>query len=171
MKELLSQMKELLAALSAQVTEMEEDLDTARKDLLKSEEVNVKLERDLREVSDGGRVCCPEVECGSLVLPVVSAWGWLREQEQSSGETATGCLPASASRSRGRRGLVQAVRWQWTNIRAALALCCTLGVGCSFLQVLGGLVCSFLKSSFIHSFIDLSIVALHCCVNFCCTAK
>ena len=99
MKELLSQMKELLAALSAQVTEMEEDLDTARKDLLKSEEVNVKLERDLREVSDGGRVCCPEVECGSLVLPVVSAWGWLREQEQSSGETATGCLPASASRS------------------------------------------------------------------------
>ncbi|XP_044796065.2 liprin-alpha-1 [Bubalus bubalis] len=49
MKELLSQMEELLAALSAQVTEMEEDLDTARKDLLKSEEVNVKLERDLRE--------------------------------------------------------------------------------------------------------------------------
>ena len=61
MKELLSQMEELLAALSAQVTEMEEDLDTARKDLLKSEEVNVKLERDLREVSDSGRVCCPEV--------------------------------------------------------------------------------------------------------------
>ena len=38
-----SQMKELLAALSAQVTDLEEDLDMARKDLLKSEEVNVKL--------------------------------------------------------------------------------------------------------------------------------
>ena len=49
-----SQMKELLAALSAQVTDLEEDLDMARKDLLKSEEVNVKLQRDVREVSDGG---------------------------------------------------------------------------------------------------------------------
>ena len=104
-----SQMKELLAALSAQVTDLEEDLDMARKDLLKSEEVNVKLQRDIREVSDGGRVCRPEVGCGSLVLPVVSALGWLREQEQSSGETTAGGLPASASRSRGRRGLVQTV--------------------------------------------------------------
>ena len=104
-----SQMKELLAALSAQVTDLEEDLDMARKDLLRSEEVNVKLQRDVREVSDGGRVCRPEVECGSLVLPVVSALGWLREQEQSSGETMTGGLPASASTSQGRRGLVQTV--------------------------------------------------------------
>ena len=102
-------MKELLAALSAQVTDLEEDLDMARKDLLRSEEVNVKLQRDVREVSDGGRVCRPEVECGSLVLPVVSALGWLREQEQSSGETMTGGLPASASTSQGRRGLVQTV--------------------------------------------------------------
>ena len=96
-----SQMKERLAALSAHVTELEEDLDTARKDLIKSEEVNTKLQRDVREVSDGGRVCCPEVDCGSLVLPVISALGRLREQEQSTGETATGCLPASASRSLG----------------------------------------------------------------------
>ncbi|XP_024844948.2 liprin-alpha-1-like isoform X3 [Bos taurus] len=44
-----SQMKELLAALSAQVTDLEEDLDMARKDLLKSEEFNVKLQRDVRE--------------------------------------------------------------------------------------------------------------------------
>ena len=57
MKELLSQMEELLAALSAQVTEMEEDLDTARKDLLKSKDRNTKLQWDIREVSDGGRVC------------------------------------------------------------------------------------------------------------------
>ncbi|KAI4551213.1 hypothetical protein MJT46_017465 [Ovis ammon polii x Ovis aries] len=35
-------MKERLAALSAHVTELEEDLDTARKDLLKSEDVNAE---------------------------------------------------------------------------------------------------------------------------------
>ncbi|XP_055436547.1 liprin-alpha-1 isoform X6 [Bubalus kerabau] len=44
-----SQMKERLASLSAHVTELEEDLDTARKDLIKSEEVNTKLQRDVRE--------------------------------------------------------------------------------------------------------------------------
>ncbi|XP_027712137.1 liprin-alpha-1 isoform X3 [Vombatus ursinus] len=44
-----SQMKERLAALSGRVTELEEDLDTARKDLIKSEEVNTKLQRDARE--------------------------------------------------------------------------------------------------------------------------
>ena len=72
-------MKERLAALSAHVTELEKDLDTARRDLLKSEEVNIKLQQDVCEVSDGGHVCCPEVECGSLVLPGISALGWLRE--------------------------------------------------------------------------------------------
>ena len=51
----------------------------ARKDLLKSEDVNMKLQWDVCEVSDGGHVCCLEVECGSLVLPVISALGWLRE--------------------------------------------------------------------------------------------
>ena len=40
-------MKELLAALSDHMTELEEDLDTARKDLLKSEDVNVKLQQDI----------------------------------------------------------------------------------------------------------------------------
>ena len=38
-------MKECLAALSAHVTELEEDLDTARKDLLKSEDMNTKLQQ------------------------------------------------------------------------------------------------------------------------------
>ena len=74
-----SQMKEHLATLSAHVTELEEDLDTARKDLLKSEDMNTKLQRDVHEVIEGGCVCCPEVECGSLILPVISALGWLRE--------------------------------------------------------------------------------------------
>ena len=72
-------MKERLAALSAHVTELEEDLDTARKDLLKFEDVNTKLQWDIHEVSDSGCVCCPEVDCGSLLLPVISALGWLRE--------------------------------------------------------------------------------------------
>ncbi|XP_075694086.1 liprin-alpha-1 isoform X8 [Rhinoderma darwinii] len=44
-----SQMKERLAILSNRVTELEEDLDTARKDLIKSEEMNTKLQRDVRE--------------------------------------------------------------------------------------------------------------------------
>ena len=96
-----SQMEERLAALSAHVKHLEEDLDTARKDLLKSKNMNRKLERDIREVSDCSCVCCPEVDCGSLVLPVISALAWLCEQEQSSGEPATGCLPASVSRSLG----------------------------------------------------------------------
>ena len=74
-----SQMKERLAALSAHVTELEEDLDMARKDFLKSEDVNRKLQRDVCEVTESGCVCCPEVECGSLVLPGISALGWLRE--------------------------------------------------------------------------------------------
>ncbi|XP_052516102.1 liprin-alpha-4-like [Budorcas taxicolor] len=43
------EMKDRLAALSAHVTELEKDLDTARKDLLKSKEVNVKLQQDVRE--------------------------------------------------------------------------------------------------------------------------
>ncbi|NWV31552.1 LIPA1 protein, partial [Grantiella picta] len=44
-----TQMKERLTALSSRVTELEEDLDTARKDLIKSEEMNTKLLRDVRE--------------------------------------------------------------------------------------------------------------------------
>uniref|UniRef100_UPI00398F8188 liprin-alpha-1-like isoform X3 n=1 Tax=Pristiophorus japonicus TaxID=55135 RepID=UPI00398F8188 len=43
------QVKDRLAALSSRVSELEEDLDTARKDLIKSEEINTKLQRDLRE--------------------------------------------------------------------------------------------------------------------------
>ena len=46
-------------------------------------------------------------------------------------------------------------------MRAAIVLCCTLGVDSSFLQVLGVAVCSFFKNSFIHSFTYWHIVALH----------
>ncbi|XP_062962406.1 LOW QUALITY PROTEIN: liprin-alpha-1-like [Cynocephalus volans] len=47
-----SQMEEQLAALSKRIShlaELEEDLFTAREDLIKSEEMNTKLQRDIRE--------------------------------------------------------------------------------------------------------------------------
>ncbi|XP_077695257.1 liprin-alpha-4 isoform X5 [Eretmochelys imbricata] len=45
----LAQAKERLAGLVASVAELEEDLGTARKDLIKSEELSSKYQRDLRE--------------------------------------------------------------------------------------------------------------------------
>lgn len=46
----LAQAKERLAGLAASVAELEEDLSTARRDLIKSEEMSSKYQRDLREV-------------------------------------------------------------------------------------------------------------------------
>jgi len=46
----LGQMKERMAAMVARINELEEDLDAARKDLIKSEDMNTRLQRDLREV-------------------------------------------------------------------------------------------------------------------------
>lgn len=46
----LGQMKERMAAMVSRINELEEDLDTARKDLIKSEDINTRLQRDLREV-------------------------------------------------------------------------------------------------------------------------
>ncbi|KAM4596333.1 liprin-alpha-1 isoform 2-T3 [Fundulus diaphanus] len=45
----LGQMKERMAAMASRVGELEEDLDTARKDLIKSEDMNTRIQRDLRE--------------------------------------------------------------------------------------------------------------------------
>uniref|UniRef100_A0A665UXS5 PTPRF interacting protein alpha 1 n=1 Tax=Echeneis naucrates TaxID=173247 RepID=A0A665UXS5_ECHNA len=45
----LGQMKERMAAMASRINELEEDLDTARKDLIKSEDMNTRLQRDLRE--------------------------------------------------------------------------------------------------------------------------
>ena len=47
----LGQMKERMVAMVSRINELEEDLDTARKDVIKSEDVNTRLQRDLREVS------------------------------------------------------------------------------------------------------------------------
>uniref|UniRef100_A0AAY5EJT0 SAM domain-containing protein n=1 Tax=Electrophorus electricus TaxID=8005 RepID=A0AAY5EJT0_ELEEL len=45
----LVQLKERVVSLSNRVAELEEDLDTARKDLIKSEDTNTRLQRDIRE--------------------------------------------------------------------------------------------------------------------------
>ncbi|KAM9764892.1 liprin-alpha-1 isoform 3-T3 [Menidia menidia] len=45
----LGQMKERMASMAAHISELEEDLDTARKDLIKSEDMSTRLQRDLRE--------------------------------------------------------------------------------------------------------------------------
>ncbi|PWA23308.1 hypothetical protein CCH79_00018901 [Gambusia affinis] len=47
----LGQMKERMVAMASRINELEEDLDTARKDVIKSEDTNTRLQRDLREVS------------------------------------------------------------------------------------------------------------------------
>lgn len=46
----LGQMKERMASMVSRISELEEDLDTARKDLIKSEDSSTRLQRDLREV-------------------------------------------------------------------------------------------------------------------------
>ncbi|XP_078077286.1 liprin-alpha-2 [Mustelus asterias] len=46
----MTQVKERLTTLSGQLAEMEQDLETARKDLIKSEEMSTKYQRDIREV-------------------------------------------------------------------------------------------------------------------------
>ncbi|KAM4039494.1 liprin-alpha-2 isoform 8-T8 [Anomaloglossus baeobatrachus] len=45
----MTQMKERLSSLSARVGEVEQEAETARKDLVKTEEMNTKYQRDIRE--------------------------------------------------------------------------------------------------------------------------
>uniref|UniRef100_A0AAY5EKY9 SAM domain-containing protein n=1 Tax=Electrophorus electricus TaxID=8005 RepID=A0AAY5EKY9_ELEEL len=45
----LTQMKERMSSLSTRVSEVEQELETARKDLIKSEEMNNKYQRDIKE--------------------------------------------------------------------------------------------------------------------------
>lgn len=57
----LSQARERLGTLTAAVAALEGDLGTARRDLIKSEELSSKHQRDLREVSEA---CCPVLGAG-----------------------------------------------------------------------------------------------------------
>uniref|UniRef100_A0A8C9VVH7 PTPRF interacting protein alpha 2 n=1 Tax=Scleropages formosus TaxID=113540 RepID=A0A8C9VVH7_SCLFO len=45
----LAQMKERMSSLASRVSEVEQELETARKDLIKSEEMNSKYQRDIKE--------------------------------------------------------------------------------------------------------------------------
>ncbi|XP_076845880.1 liprin-alpha-2 isoform X3 [Brachyhypopomus gauderio] len=45
----LTQMKERMSSLSTRVSEVEQELETARKDLIKSEEMNNRYQRDIKE--------------------------------------------------------------------------------------------------------------------------
>lgn len=58
----LSQARERLVTLTATVAELEEDLGTARRDLVRSEELSGRHQRDLREVSKGRVVLGPGVQ-------------------------------------------------------------------------------------------------------------
>ncbi|KTG41477.1 hypothetical protein cypCar_00014673 [Cyprinus carpio] len=49
----LAQMKERMSSLSSRVSEVEQELETARKDLIKSEDMNNKFQRDIKEVQYG----------------------------------------------------------------------------------------------------------------------
>lgn len=63
----LSQARERMVTLTATVAELEEDLGTARRDLIRSEELSSRHQRDLREVSKG--LACPHLAgCRSSAL-------------------------------------------------------------------------------------------------------
>lgn len=51
----MAQMKERLAALSSRVGEVEQEAETTRKELIKTEEMNSKYQRDIREVRNSPR--------------------------------------------------------------------------------------------------------------------
>lgn len=86
-----TQMKERLATLSSRVAELEEDLDTARKDLIKSEEANSRLQRDVREVR-GGCLALPVLVqgCGSS-NPCLLRHGALQHEPGTLEPSGTPC--------------------------------------------------------------------------------
>lgn len=49
----LAQMKERMSSLSSRVSEVEQELETARKDLIKTEDMNNRFQRDIKEVRYG----------------------------------------------------------------------------------------------------------------------
>ncbi len=65
----LAQMKERMSSLSSRVSEVEQELETARKDLIKSEEMNNKYQRDIKEVTahtylQGNNTCKRDIKEG-----------------------------------------------------------------------------------------------------------
>lgn len=54
----MCQLRERLAVLCRQMSQLEEELGTAHRELGKAEEANAKLQRDLKEVRPGPLVGC-----------------------------------------------------------------------------------------------------------------
>lgn len=78
----LSQARERLVTLTAAVAELEEDLGTARRDLIKSEELSSRRQRDLREVGEG--LACPLVPGADVRLSggqLLGCPGWREDRE------------------------------------------------------------------------------------------
>lgn len=106
------QAKERISALAASVAELEEDLGTARKDLIKSEEMSSKYQRDLREVRH-----CPlalqrllQLQRRSLLLPHALCWEefvtpFVSTEKEGEGQCSPpetlplGVVPTSVSRT------------------------------------------------------------------------
>lgn len=65
----LAQMKERMSSLSSRVSEVEQELETARKDLIKSEEMNNKYQRDIKEVT------AQKLSTGGSIHTHIFAWG------------------------------------------------------------------------------------------------
>lgn len=159
-----SQMKERLAALSRRVAELEEDLDTARKDLIKSEEVNTKLQREVRMVS-GGRAAVSSpgrmsgdgrFDCWARVVPdppsCFQPWGYCRSDSRAAQcyGAAVGWLPfcwCSLLAPRSQRAGETWSCWSLGLGAAEWTPCCS--VGPSFLQGPGSLNLSSLHPDFL----------------------
>lgn len=62
----LAQMKERMSSLSSRVSEVEQELETARKDLIKSEDMNNKYQRDIKEVQ---YVCMSSLRLKTQIRP------------------------------------------------------------------------------------------------------
>lgn len=73
----MAQMKERLAALSSRVGEVEQEAETTRKELIKTEEMNSKYQRDIREVRNSPH--SPRVSWLFLWYQLQTARGqWIR---------------------------------------------------------------------------------------------
>lgn len=78
----MAQMKERLAALSSRVGEVEQEAETTRKELIKTEEMNSKYQRDIREVRNSPHL--PHISCCSCDICYKLIETDVHEQEKLS---------------------------------------------------------------------------------------
>lgn len=66
----MCQLRERLAVLCRQMSQLEEELGTAHRELGKAEEANAKLQRDLKEVRPEPLLGCPLSLPPTLPIPL-----------------------------------------------------------------------------------------------------